>query len=317
MPSQPGDIIISFGSLNQSPNQDNMAATQTIQVPHLDAQVGYAISNGKIDPSKPTTVLINGMCVNVGMYRDQMASDRLTAATNLLAIEPLGHGSTTCASEHFTYWDTALVALQAMEALGVSKAFALGTSHGGWIVTRMALLAPERIQGLIPLGTSMDMESTESRLKGCWDPAPFVTPFIQKWSIPAPDFVVGDDWIGTLVSLGLGSAATPGVTKFWTEQLRRTYSGDEGRKKIRMATICLTERDGLLYRLGDIKCPVHWLQGTNDAIYSTVIAKEQIEMFTGSRDAKIDIVEGGAHFLSATNPKEVEEAILGMVANVE
>ncbi|XXH01451.1 hypothetical protein Hte_007811 [Hypoxylon texense] len=145
-----------------------MAAEQTVQVPHLSAKVGYAISNGRIDPSKPTTVLINAMCVNVGMYQDQMASEKLTAATNLLATEPLGHGSTTCATEHFTYWDTALIALQAMEALGVPKAFALGTSQGGWIVTRMALLAPDRIQGLIPLGISMDIESAESRVKGCW-----------------------------------------------------------------------------------------------------------------------------------------------------
>ncbi|KAI6090983.1 hypothetical protein F4821DRAFT_255270 [Hypoxylon rubiginosum] len=106
-------------------------AAQTVQVAHLNAKVSYAISNGKIDPAKPTTVLINAMCVNGEMYRDQMTSERLTAATNLLAIEPLGHGSTTCTTEHFTYWDTALVALQAMEALSVTKAFTLGTSQGG------------------------------------------------------------------------------------------------------------------------------------------------------------------------------------------
>jgi microsomal epoxide hydrolase len=64
---------------------------------------------------------------------------------NLLAIEPLGHGSTSCPSEHFTYWDSALMALQVMDKLGIDKAFALGTSQGGWIVTRMALLAPDRV----------------------------------------------------------------------------------------------------------------------------------------------------------------------------
>ena len=37
------------------------------------------------------------------------------------------------------------MALQVMEALGIDKAFALGTSQGGWIVARMALLAPERV----------------------------------------------------------------------------------------------------------------------------------------------------------------------------
>lgn len=163
-----------------------MAATQTVQVAHLGAKVGYAISNGKLDSAKPTCVMINSMNTTASLYKPQMNSSKLTNVMNVLAIEPLGHGATSCNSDHFTYWDTALVALQAMTELGVDKAFALGTSQGGWVVVRMALLAPERvcnvrwarvivlcangpkILGLMPLGTSMDCESAESRTKGCW-----------------------------------------------------------------------------------------------------------------------------------------------------
>ena len=36
--------------------------------------------------------------------------------------------------------------LQVMEALGVKKAFVLGTSQGGWITVRMALLAPDKVR---------------------------------------------------------------------------------------------------------------------------------------------------------------------------
>lgn len=35
------------------------------------------------------------------------------------------------------------MALQVLEALGIKKAYALGTSQGGWLVARMALLAPD------------------------------------------------------------------------------------------------------------------------------------------------------------------------------
>lgn len=35
--------------------------------------------------------------------------------------------------------------LQVLDALGIDKAYALGTSQGGWIVARMAILAPERV----------------------------------------------------------------------------------------------------------------------------------------------------------------------------
>jgi microsomal epoxide hydrolase len=122
-----------------------MAATTTIEVPHLGGiKAGYALSSG-YDAKRPTCVLINSMCTTVSLYKDQFASEELTSAVNLLAIEPLGHGATSCPTEHFTYWDTAIMALQVMEKLGIEKAFALGTSQGGWMVARMALLAPERV----------------------------------------------------------------------------------------------------------------------------------------------------------------------------
>jgi pimeloyl-ACP methyl ester carboxylesterase len=123
-----------------------MAATTTIKVPHLGGiSAGYRVSGSGIDPSKPTVVLVNSMCTTSALFNAQFESKSLTDAVNLLAIEPLGHGSTSCPSEHFTYWDSALMNLQVMEALGVDKAFALGTSQGGWVVVRMALLAPEKV----------------------------------------------------------------------------------------------------------------------------------------------------------------------------
>ncbi len=64
---------------------------------------------------------------------------------NLVAIELLGHGQTRAKAENWTYWDTAMMNLQVMEELGVEKAFVLGTSQGGWVTVRMALLAPEKV----------------------------------------------------------------------------------------------------------------------------------------------------------------------------
>lgn len=130
-----------------------MAATQTITVPQLGGiSAGYVVHSSStsgphaIDPSKPTIVMINGMYMCSSIFSEQFADPRLTAAANLLAIEPPGTGATTCAkTDHWTYWDAAAMALQVMERLGVEKAFALGSSAGGWIVARMALLAPERV----------------------------------------------------------------------------------------------------------------------------------------------------------------------------
>jgi pimeloyl-ACP methyl ester carboxylesterase len=102
------------------------------------------------DASKPTLVLVNSFTTSSELYQGQFANKGLTDKMNLLAIELLGHGKTRAKSDNFTYWDTAIMNLQAMEALGVKKAFVLGTSQGGWITVRMALLAPDRIDGIIP-----------------------------------------------------------------------------------------------------------------------------------------------------------------------
>ncbi|KAG7415988.1 hypothetical protein Forpe1208_v006712 [Fusarium oxysporum f. sp. rapae] len=293
-----------------------MAAKSTIKVPHLGGiDAGYRVSGSGIDSSKPTLVLVNSMCTTSSLFEAQFSAQELTDKVNLLAIEPLGHGATSSKSEHFTYWDSAIMNLQVMEALGVNKAFALGTSAGGWIVVRMALLAPEKILGVLPLGTSMDYESAESREKGCWDPKTQLGPFYESWhsTKPTPDFVVDDVWRGLVSSVGFGSNPSPETLAFWDETLKQVYRGDEGRKKLRIAVVNLFERDGLLLRLRDVKCPVYWLQGTADPVFGTAVPTEHIKLFTSSPEATLEFVEGGGHYLSATNPKEINEAILKMV----
>lgn len=97
------------------------------------------------DPAKPTLVLVNSFMTSSELYRQQYENEKLTSAMNLLSIELLGHGQTRTKTENWTYWDTAVMNLQVMEALGIEKAFVLGTSQGGWITVRMALLAPEKV----------------------------------------------------------------------------------------------------------------------------------------------------------------------------
>jgi microsomal epoxide hydrolase len=279
--------------------------------------VGYRLSNNAIDPSKPTLVCINSMCMTTALFEPQFSDEVMASTLNILAIEPLGHGSTSFPSNiaHFTYWDSASVALDVMSKLGVEKAFALGTSQGGWIVVRMALLAPSRILGLIPLGTSMEAETTETQSKGCWDPVPLLKPFADAWAStgPTPDFIIDDVWCSMVASFGFGSHATDTSTEFWTSMLKKVYRGDEGRRKARMAVLCLLSRDGLNLRLGDLQCPVYWLQGTEDTPFGSQIQQEQIELFTGSKERKLTNVQGGAHYLNATNPREVNEAVMDMV----
>jgi hypothetical protein len=105
----------------------------------------------------------------------------------------------------------------------------------------------------------MDYESADSRKKGCWDPRTNLAPFFAKWSVPNPDFVVDEAWRRMVASLGFSNAVSQETLSFWDQTLKEVYCGEKGRKKLRMALLNLLERDGLLLRLSDIKCPVHWL----------------------------------------------------------
>lgn len=122
-----------------------MPNTKTIQVPHLGGTTAAYQMPQPYDPSKPTLVLVNSFTTSSELYKQQYADPALTGALNLLAIELLGHGQTRTRRENWTYWDTAEMNLQVLDALGIEKAFVLGTSQGGWITARMALMRPEKV----------------------------------------------------------------------------------------------------------------------------------------------------------------------------
>jgi pimeloyl-ACP methyl ester carboxylesterase len=173
------------------------------------------------------------------------------------------------------------------------------------------LLTPAKISGIIPLGTSLDFESEKTRELGCWNAPKDLTVNIDKWTSlkPVSDFEPGNDFSDFLIDIGFGKDCPQDVRDFWRNEIKANYVGEEGRKRIRMATINLRDRDGLHGRLSDVVCPVLWLHGTADAVYSVANAEREIKLFVRSPDAQLKVVEGGQHFLSYSHPNEVDGAV--------
>lgn len=291
---------------------------KTIDVPHLGGStIGYREGRPH-DPALPTLVLVNSFTTSSLLYRPQFGDEALNSAVNLLALEPYGHGATRAPCEQFTYWDSAIANLQAIDALGIGKVYVLGTSQGGWIAARMAMLAPQRVRGIVPLGTSMDYESEASRQRGCWDGDAFNTPLIDSLADP-----VGADWHPTaeycdgLLGAGLGSSVTAQERTLWHATIQDNYRGDDGRKRLRVCAINLRDRDGLYARLDSVLCPVLWLHGTKDEVYSVANAQDGIRRFTRSAGAQLKVVEGGQHFLSASNPERVNAETLEFIRRTQ
>ena len=291
-----------------------MSNAETITVPHLGTStIGYKLGKA-YDASLPTLVMVNSFSTSVELYRPQFADEDLIATANLLALEPYGHGRTRASYEQFTYWDSAVANLQVLEALGISEAFVLGTSQGGWVAARMAMLASRTVKGIIPLGTSMDSESQRSRDFGCWDGISFCTPAIEALAES-----VGDDWVipvelvDAVLAEGFGDDVPPEERTFWHATHQKNYVGDAGRERLRISTINLRDRDGLHGRLDRVRCPVLWIHGTADPVYSVANAEDDIQLFVNSADAQLRVVEGGRHFLSASDPDEVNTATVEFI----
>jgi hypothetical protein len=55
------------------------------------------------------------------------------------------------------------------------------------------------------------------------------------------------------------------------------------------------------------------MHGTADQVYSVPNAEDEIGRFVNAVNAELRVVEGGQHFLSATNPDDVNPATVEFI----
>lgn len=155
------------------------------------------------------------------------------------------------------------------------------------------------MKGIIPLGTSMDKECQRTIDLGCWDGYKDVSQPVEGfYSMEAtPKFECPTDFSDFLIEVGFGKDVSSETREFWRAQHRKNYPGDDGRQRLYMCSVNLRDRDGLHARIADITCPVLWLHGTADLVYSVANAKYELPLFKRT-DAQLEVVDGGQHFLS-------------------
>jgi pimeloyl-ACP methyl ester carboxylesterase len=55
------------------------------------------------------------------------------------------------------------------------------------------------------------------------------------------------------------------------------------------------------------------MHGTADPVYSVANAEDEMKLFVNSPNAELRVVEGGRHFLSASNPDDVNTATVEFI----
>ncbi len=239
-------------------------------------QVRYVDHGGR----GPVVLLLHAFLMDHEMF-DRQVRD-LGSAFRLISMDERGHGGTV-ADGPYDYWDVARDAFGLLTELGIEQAAVVGTSQGGFVGLRMAILAPERVSALAVIGTSAAAQDPQA--------AAGYRELGQAWAAAGPV----DQVIDTIAAICLGDLPAAHWKSRWRAVPAATV----------VANIeTLVTRDDLLGRLGEIACPTLVLHGSKDGAYPVSHAEDIVR---GVPDAQpLVLVEGGAHFLSLTHADAVD-----------
>jgi len=173
-------------------------------------------------------------------------------------------------------------ALGLLDELGLDRAAVIGTSQGGFIGLRMAMLAPERVSALCVLGTSAAAEDAQ------------VAASYRELAVTWAENGAVDQLTDMVAAICMGGMEAEPWKAKWRE-----VTGP----RITQLMETLASRDGLLCKLGQVRCPVLVLHGSADAAYPVCRGAEIVEGVP--RAEPLVVVDGGAHFLSLTDPRAV------------
>jgi pimeloyl-ACP methyl ester carboxylesterase len=231
----------------------------------------------------PVVVALHSFLMDGSMFAPQVAA--WAGEFRVITVDERGHGGTP-ADGPFDYWDVARDVLAVLDGLDVERAAVVGTSQGGFIGLRTALLAPDRITALGLLGTSAAADDPEV--------AASYRELAAGWVAHGP----ADQLVDTVAAICLGDLPAEEWKAKW-----RTVDGPHFDRILGV----LVERDGLLDRLGEVRCPALVMHGSADGAYPVEKARQIADGIPGAEP--LVVVEGGAHFLSLTDADAVTPAL--------
>ncbi|MDQ3469437.1 MAG: alpha/beta hydrolase [Actinomycetota bacterium] len=243
-------------------------------------RIAYLDSGG----DGPPVVLGHGFLMDKSMFDAQVAA--LGDDYRIVTWDERGFGDTEFDDQPFSYWDLAADCLGLMDHLGIDRAVVGGMSQGGFVALRVALTTPDRVRGLILLGTQAGTEADEN--------IPLYAAMIEDWSTNGPS----DELAATVAQIIITDTEH---SPPWIETWQR-----RPRELIRQPGATLLGRDDVTDRLGEITVRALVVHGTEDQ----AIPMEDAEaLAAGLPGAGAVVKVGGAHAANMTNPEPVNAAI--------
>ena len=244
-----------------------------------------------IGSGENTLVFCHGFFLNSEMFTPQ--THALSKDYKCIVWDEKGCGKSS-ANGPFSYWDSADDAVRILDACGIGTATFIGMSKGGYISLRAALRYPNRVSGLVLIGSESGVFTEEEKQ--------IFGNLVEEWQKKPISRTAMD----TVKSILFGDAPE-------SESWERSWN-KEDHEFIKHAASALIDRDDITSRLGDIKCPCCVIHGTADI--GVDIEKGRNLAKRLNCDDHFSEIENGSHAINMTHAGKVNGAIKAFLQDV-
>jgi 3-oxoadipate enol-lactonase len=246
------------------------------------------------EPDQPTALLWPSLFTDHRMWRHQIAPLR-EAGWRTLALDPPGHGRSLGPGRGFTMDECAEAAIQVLDASDVrAPVVVFGTSWGGFVAPRIAMLAPKRLSGMVLFSTSAERGSPFERIKA--------TLLTKLLAIGALDKV-----IGRMIVSGLLAPETQRREPELAADLADQFLTWDRRRFIATVRSVLVDRASVLDVLSEVKVPALIVSGKEDHTVPSFHGQRMAQKLPNARHIE---ASGAAHLVPLEAPDEANPLIL-------
>lgn len=252
------------------------------------------------EPDKPTTLLWPSLFTDHRMWRHQIALLR-EAGWRTLALDPPGQARSPGPARRFTMDQCAQAAVQILDATDVrAPAVVLGTSWGGFVAPRIAMLAPQRLSGMALFNTSAERGTPFERTK-----ATLLTRLLAIGAL--------DKMTARMIVSGLLAPETQRREPELGADLAEQFLTWDRRRFIATVRSVLVDRDPVLDALPGLNVPALIVSGKEDHTLPSFHSQRMAHKLPNARHIE---VPGAAHLVPLEAPHEANPLILDFLRDL-
>jgi len=265
----------------------------------VDTILGSLHVDDQGEPGKPTALLWPSLFTDHRMWRHQIPPLR-EAGWRTLALDPPGHGRSPGPGRGFTMDECAQAAVQVLDATGVRAPVVVGTSWGGFVAPRIAMLAPERLSGMALFNTSAERGTPFERIR-----ATLLTKLLAIGPL--------DKMTARMIVSGLLTPETQRREPQLGAELAEQFLTWDRRRFIATVRSVLVDRDPVLDALPRLKVPALVVSGKEDHTLPSFHSQRMAQKLPNARHIE---VSGAAHLVPLEAPDEANRLILDFLRDL-